>query len=69
MCLLYQLMVYGLCTLPDTDLDPDPGRDIRPKNGYSNYQGSGPGLESEPDSVHIMVTVSEQYNVAIRFGV
>ena len=55
-------MAYGLFTVPDTVLDPDPGRDIRPKNGSSNGQGSGPGLDFESDSVH-MGTVSVQYNV------
>ena len=55
-------MACGLLTLPDTDLEHDPGRDIRPKNGYINYQGPGPGLESESDSAHIG-TVSIQYNV------
>ena len=38
---------YGLFTL----LDPDPGMDIRPKNGYSNNLESGSRLESESESI------------------
>ena len=34
------VVTYGLCTLPDTDLDPNPGTDLRPKNRYSSDWGS-----------------------------
>ena len=30
------VVTYGLFTLPDTDLDPNPGTDLRPKNRYSS---------------------------------
>ena len=43
--------LYDLFTLPDTDLDPEPGLDICPKIGYSYDQGSGSRLESESESV------------------
>ena len=37
----------GLFTLPDMYTDSDPDLDIRPKNAYSNNQGSGSRSELE----------------------